>query len=117
MQELFDSDFQKYLDKRDDEKNYFSENEILRFLANIIMVVFDINSRNIYHRDLKPANFLIKRDKKGQIYLYLNDFGTAKSSIIDINRIKTTTGNSPGTIEYMAPEIINAKTIKPDITK
>ena len=46
-----------------EEKNLFSEKEILRFLANIIMVTFEINSRNIYHRDLKPENFLIKRDK------------------------------------------------------
>jgi serine/threonine protein kinase len=43
-------------------RKIFSQNEILRFLANIIIIVFDINSRNIYHRDLNPANFLIKRD-------------------------------------------------------
>ena len=81
------------------------------------MIVFDINSRNIYHRDLKPANFLIKRDQNGQIYLHLNDFGTAKSSIIDDQRINTTVGNNPGTISYMAPEIINAILVAPPITK
>jgi serine/threonine protein kinase len=51
------------------------------------MVVFDINSRDIYHRDLKPANFLVKIDKNGRIYLHLNDFGIAKSTIYDTNRI------------------------------
>jgi serine/threonine protein kinase len=100
-----------------EEKNLFSEKEILRFLANIIMVTFEINSRNIYHRDLKPENFLIKRDKIGLIYLHLNDFGTAKSSIIDEIRNKTNIGDTIGTTEYMAPEIINAKTEIPDITK
>jgi serine/threonine protein kinase len=72
------------------------------------LVVFDINSRNIYHRDLKPANFLIQRDKNGRIYLHLNDFGTAKSTIIDENRIKTSVGFNPGTLFYMAPEIVNS---------
>ena len=81
------------------------------------MVVLDINSRNIYHRDLKPENFLFYTDKKGLIYLHLNDFGIAKSSIIDENRIKTTTGHNHGTTEYMAPEIINARTERPIITK
>jgi serine/threonine protein kinase len=71
----------------------------------------------MYHRDLKPENFLIYRDKNGLIYLHLNDFGTVKSSIIDEKRIKTTTGTSVGTIEYMAPEIHAAKTNMPIITK
>ena len=97
--------------------NMLSENEILRFLANIIMIIFDINSRNIYHRDLKPENFLIKRDKNGNIYLHLIDFEIAKSSINDEDRLNTTTGRNLGTLAYMAPEIVSAITEKPDITK
>jgi serine/threonine protein kinase len=81
------------------------------------MVVFDINSNNIYHRDLKPGNFLIKRDKNGNIYLYLNDFGIAKSSISDNGRINTSSGNNLGVIEYTPPEILNAIRQMPDITK
>jgi serine/threonine protein kinase len=49
--------------------------------------------------------------------LHLNDFGTVKSSVIDEKRIKTTTGTSVGTIEYMAPEIHAAKKNMPIITK
>ena len=49
--------------------------------------------------------------------MHLNDFGTAKSSIIDEIRNKTNIGDTIGTTEYMAPEIINAKTEIPDITK
>jgi serine/threonine protein kinase len=72
VEELFnEGNFFEYLKK---SPKLFSEKEILRFLANIMMVVFDINSRNIYHRNLKPYNFLIKRDKNGNIYLHLNDF-------------------------------------------
>jgi serine/threonine protein kinase len=104
VQELYnEGDLAVYLEKR--QGKLFSENEILRFLANIIMVVFYINSKNIYHRDLKPENFLIKSDKNGNIYLSLIDFMTAKSSIYDENRITTSEGNIQGTFEYIAPEI------------
>ena len=72
------------------------------------MVVYHINSKEIYHRDLKPENFLIKRDPKGRIYLHLNDFGLAKSTISHNDRITTTTGRNNGTIAYMAPEIHDA---------
>jgi hypothetical protein len=49
--------------------------------------------------------------------LHLNDFGTAKSSIIDGKRVNIALGDPIGTIEYMGPEIFNAKTEIPDITK
>jgi eukaryotic-like serine/threonine-protein kinase len=81
------------------------------------MVVYHINSKDIYHRDLKPENFLTKSDSKGRIYLYLSDFGLAKSSISHDDRISTTTGRNNGTISYMAPEIHDAIDKKPAITK
>jgi len=49
--------------------------------------------------------------------LHLNDFGTAKNSIIDEHRIISTIGNNPGTISYLAPEIIDAILVAPVITK
>jgi len=110
-----DGDFSKYLRQRDGK--LFSENEILRFLANIIIVVYHINSKEIYHRDLKPENFLVKKDSNGRIYLHLNDFGIARSSIAETKRINTTTGNNQGSLYYIAPEILNAIKVKPDITK
>ena len=83
------------------------------------MIVFDINSRNIYHRDLKPENFLIKKDKNGNINLHLIDFFYAKSSIYDENYIYriTSEGYSNDWLYYMAPEIINDTTDREDMTK
>ena len=53
VQELYSQgDFQKYIIKRKGKS--FKEEEILHFLANIIMVVHHLNSKGIYHRDLKP---------------------------------------------------------------
>lgn len=95
-----------------------SEQEILRFLANIILIVNNLNSSNIYHRDLKPENFLIKTEINGKIYLHLSDFGIAKNMSQGYKREETTSvGFISGTIEYLAPEILNAKAEKPDISK
>jgi serine/threonine protein kinase len=49
--------------------------------------------------------------------LHLNDFGTAKSSIVDQNRIDTSIDTKPGTVAYSAPEILDALLENPDITK
>ena len=48
--------------------------------------------------------------------MYLNDFGTAKSSIMNELRVNTASGTWNGTLNYLAPEILNA-TNKPDMTK
>ena len=97
-----DRDFKKYLGDRQGEN--FSEPEILRFLANIILAVFHINSRDIFHRDLKPDNLLIKkRNEDGKIHLYLSDFGFAKN-IKDMDATQSTASNIKGTPLYLSPE-------------
>jgi serine/threonine protein kinase len=95
-----DGDFSKYLNDRQGE--LLSEKEILRFLANIFLAVFHINSRDIFHRDLKPANFL-KKEVNGKIYLHLSDFGISKN-IRDKERQQSSTNNVKGTLEYLSPE-------------
>ena len=105
VQDFFsEGDFSKFLSERSDKK--FEEEEILRFLANIIMTVSHINSRDIYHRDLKPGNFLIKTERNGRVYLYLNDFGIAKKMKPDYTRLTSSAGVVKGTVEYLPPEIL-----------
>jgi serine/threonine protein kinase len=81
------------------------------------MIVHHLNSCDIYHRDLKPENFLIRTDKNERMYLHLNDFGLVKNTNPDYTRISTPTGRIKGTIEYVAPEILNAALGKPKISK
>jgi serine/threonine protein kinase len=84
-------------------------------LANIIVIVHYLNSREIYHRDLKPANFLVKTELHWRAILHLNDFGLAKNMRRDYSRLTTSIGFTVGTMEYLAPEILNASLAKPNI--
>jgi serine/threonine protein kinase len=86
-------------------------------LANIIIIIRHLNSSDIYHRDLKPENFLIRTEENGKIYLHLNDFGLAKKTISDHARLTSSIGAIKGTVEYLAPEILNSKLAKPNMTK
>jgi aurora kinase len=82
------------------------------------MAVHHLNLGNIYHRDLKPANILVKKESNGKIYLHLSDFGLAKNTKPDYTRDTTGLGDTKGTIEYLAPEILDPpKDKKPDISK
>ena len=50
--------------------------------------------------------------------MHLSDFGIAKNMTQGYRREETTSvGFISGTIEYLAPEILNAKVVKPDISK
>ena len=58
-----------------------------------------LHSRGIYHRDIKPAN------------LYYPDGRPGESAIMDLGIARdvhgtVTTGNIPGTFDYMAPEVV-----------
>mmetsp|Transcript_22199 Transcript_22199/g.48473 ORF Transcript_22199/g.48473 Transcript_22199/m.48473 type:complete len:514 (+) Transcript_22199:245-1786(+) len=80
----------------------FSEDVARLYTAEIVSALAYLHSRGIMHRDLKPENVLL--DNEGHIRL--TDFGLAKGNMgDDINR----TNSFIGTMEYMAPEIIDGK--------
>ena len=81
------------------------------------MIVHFLNTNNIYHRDLKPENFLMTTEKSGNFYLHLSDFGLAKNTKPDYYRATSTVGVIKGTVEYLAPEILEASKKKPNISK
>jgi serine/threonine protein kinase len=110
-----DKDFKSLLEQRNQQ--YFEESEIKRFLANIIITISYIRDRGITHWDIKPENFLVKTIGS-KTYLHLNDFGLAKSATIP-GQISSTLGGIKGTLEYIAPEVIEAAQNgeKPDMEK
>ena len=58
-----------------------------------------LHSRGIYHRDIKPANLYYPAGRPGDSAIM--DLGIAR----DIHGT-VTTGNVPGTFDYMAPEVV-----------
>ena len=116
VNEFYDNgDFIKYLKER--EGKPFSEREILNFLANIFLVVFHLNSRDIFHRDLKPGNFLMKREANGKTFLHLSDFGAAESILQQKISVCAQPIPHINTVKYRAPEILKYIKQKPNITK
>jgi serine/threonine protein kinase len=77
-------------------KKTFTEMETQFFIANMILALEYIHSKNILHRDIKPENLVL--EKSG--YLRITDFGVAKINEEDNS---SETSGTPG---YMAPEVI-----------
>ena len=78
------------------KKKRFSEMETKFFIANMLLALEYIHSKNIIHRDIKPENLVL--DLNG--YLRITDFGVAK-----INE-RDNSSETSGTPGYMAPEVI-----------
>ena len=83
------------------KNNYFEEEKVKFYAAEIILGLNYLHQNNCIYRDLKPENVLI--DKDGHIKL--TDFGLSK--LCEDYSCKTKT--LCGTPEYLAPEILFAK--------
>ncbi len=73
---------------------------IIHQAADALAVAHDYG---IVHRDLKPDNIMIAKDRDGSDVVKVVDFGIAKASSSDAQKV-TKTGLVVGTPEYMSPE-------------
>jgi len=73
---------------------------IIHQAADALAVAHDYG---IVHRDLKPDNIMIARGRDGSDMVKVVDFGIAKASSSDAQKV-TKTGLVVGTPEYMSPE-------------
>jgi serine/threonine-protein kinase len=73
---------------------------IVHQTADALQVAHDAG---IVHRDLKPDNIMIARNRDGSDQVKVVDFGIAKASSSDAQKV-TKTGLVVGTPEYMSPE-------------
>uniref|UniRef100_A0A1B6EJE7 Ribosomal protein S6 kinase n=2 Tax=Cuerna arida TaxID=1464854 RepID=A0A1B6EJE7_9HEMI len=78
----------------------FTEEDVKFYLAELALAVDHIHSLGIIYRDLKPENILLDADG----HISLTDFGLSKLPLDDQQAYSFC-----GTVEYMAPEIVNRK--------
>ena len=76
----------------------FTEDVARYYLAEILLALEDMHSREIIYRDLKPDNIVF--DEKG--HAMVTDFGLAKTDVPNNNAAKSVCG-SPA---YLAPEML-----------
>ncbi|OKL63253.1 hypothetical protein UA08_01595 [Talaromyces atroroseus] len=80
----------------------FSEDVAAFYMAEMVLALEHLHQNvGVVYRDLKPENCLL--DSEG--HLLLTDFGLSKVAVSDDDRCNS----SLGTIEYMAPEVIQRK--------
>ncbi|PYH43530.1 AGC family serine/threonine-protein kinase [Aspergillus saccharolyticus JOP 1030-1] len=80
----------------------FDEDAAAFYMAQMVLALEHLHQTvGVIYRDLKPENCLL--DKEG--HLLLTDFGLSKIAVSDDDRCNS----SLGTIEYMAPEVIQGK--------
>ena len=85
-----------------EQKGTLSSSVIAKFALQIINALIDIKKKGIMHRDLKPSNIMIGFDNN----LKLMDFGIVQASHEqNLTRQKAIIG----TIQYIAPEILNSE--------
>lgn len=80
----------------------FSEDVAAFYMAEMVLALEHLHKNvGVIYRDLKPENCLL--DSEG--HLLLTDFGLSKVAVSEDDRCNS----SLGTIEYMAPEVIQGK--------
>jgi serine/threonine protein kinase len=80
----------------------FDEAVARLYAAEIVLALDYLHSNGIVHRDLKPENVLLDADG----HVRLTDFGLAKP---DMGGPGARTNSFIGTMEYMAPEVVEGK--------
>ncbi|XP_072907108.1 ribosomal protein S6 kinase alpha-5-like isoform X3 [Hemitrygon akajei] len=81
------------------QREHFTENEVQIYTGEIVLALEHLHKLGIIYRDIKLENILLDGDG----HIVLTDFGLSKEFVIDKNEKAY---SFCGTIEYMAPEII-----------
>ena len=103
LMELAICDWEKEIFNREKNKRYYTEEELIIILKNLIYTFAELQRNNISHRDIKPQNILLCKDNS----LKIADFGEAKEAR-NRNNIDTIRQTIRGTELYMSPILFDS---------
>ena len=103
LMDLADRDWEKEIELRRYKNNFYSENELLKILKELVYTFSELQRKNISHRDIKPQNVLVLPDKSFRIA----DFGEAKE-LLSKGITNTIQQTIRGTELYMSPILFKA---------
>jgi len=83
----------------------FNQEQIIKILRELLLILQFVHQNNIIHRDIKPENIIRKFNNQD---LYLVDFGASKLlTSADVTKTATVIGSA----EYIAPEQARGKPV------
>jgi serine/threonine protein kinase len=82
--------------------------EVASWLPDVARALDFVHRQRVVHRDIKPGNILFDTDGN----VYVADFGIAKA-LGGIDTGVTATGVTPGSPDYMAPEVVTGHALGP----
>jgi serine/threonine protein kinase len=84
---------------------------VARIVSQVLKSLMEAHAQGIIHRDIKPPNVFLCEFSGEQDFVKVLDFGIAKST--NARTLLTQTGLSPGTPNYMAPELLRGEALTP----
>ena len=88
------------LRRRLSRQGLLEQEETLGIMRQLLAALQYAHERNIAHRDVKPGNVMIAKDGLVKV----TDFGLAQLTSDKMSEAHTITGQTMGTLKYMAPE-------------